>query len=276
MWRAPGWYRASSISLPAEPAAKGTDKSRWTLAASHTRVSQRLKCRARATTEIPSFSRGRGQSRHDLPLHARKVFLHRGCNTATRAEGSFQDRLTPPGACWFAHQAERLPKVAGRSPPLLSPLGAPLGRGSRARAATGQQEALRLCATPDLPSPPGPARPGRRASRRGRPEGPAGAESGCAGRHVCSARRNASAVRSSIRGAGPASCLLFFPGTERALRGPPRVPAGVAPAGLGSGKRDSTAPRSSGGEVPPAGSLGPRHPSRPRRMQPYFCGDLKH
>lgn len=39
--------------------------------------------------------------------------------------------------------------------------------------------------------------------------------------------------------------------------GCPGVPEGVAPVGLGSGKRGNTAPRSPGGGVPPAGSLGP-------------------
>lgn len=152
---------------------------------------------------------------------------------------------------------------------MLSPLGSSLKKKelSPSRSRTTGGAATLHNPRPALHSPPATARPGppgHRASRRGRPEGPAGAENGFVGRHVCSARRNASAVCSSIRGAWPASCLLFFfyffisPRLRsETCVGCPGVPEGVAPVGLGSGKQGNTAPRSPGGGVPPAGSLGP-------------------
>lgn len=50
-------------------------------------------------------------------------------------------------------------------------------------------------------------------------------------------------------------------------RGLPGVPAGVAPAGLGSGERGSTAPRSPSGGVPTAGSLGQLRSCQHPRMR---------
>lgn len=97
----------------------------------------------------------------DALLHTRKAFSCRGHSTAAWAEGNFQQRLTLPRAYRSAQRTETLSKkITDRSPPVRSPPGATLEQGTEPGAAAGQQEALRLCATPG-PAWHGPARSAR-------------------------------------------------------------------------------------------------------------------